>query len=162
MYDQPGFHNIQPGNTYTIDLQFLGRLVDTSSGVALAMQTWSVSGQLTAPTVALVDAPQGLQPGDRLLGVRLGRNLANDGPEVHVLIARPHGAPRLDPHAVKVTLVDAQGQPVTAAEPVTHEVGGQRGLTATILHRLLPGQATPVKATLDVGGQVSEMAIAAD
>jgi hypothetical protein len=161
-YDQPGFRNIQPGNTYTIDLQFLGQLVDTSSGATLASRTWSVSGQLTAPTVALVDAPLGLQPDDRLVGVRLGRNLANEGLEVHVVIARPHGAPRLDPHAVKVTLVDAEGQPVTAAEPVTHEVGGQRGLTATLLHRLLPGQATPVKATLDIGGQVSQMAIAAD
>jgi hypothetical protein len=107
-----------------------------------------------------VDAPQGLQPSDRLIGLRLSRNLADDGPEVHVLIARVHGSPRLDPNAVKVALVDAEGQPVAAAEPVAHEVGGQRGTTATIIHRLLPGQATPVKATLDIDGRVSEAAIA--
>lgn len=161
-YDQPGFHNIQPGNTYTIDLQFQGQLIDTAVGVTLATRNWSVEGQLTAPTVDLMDAAQGLQPSDRLIGVRLSRNLANDGPEVQVLIARVHGSPRLDPNAVKVALVDAEGQAVSAAEPVTHEVGGQRETTATIVHRLLPGQATPAKATLEVAGQVSEMAIAAD
>jgi uncharacterized repeat protein (TIGR01451 family) len=161
-YDQPGFHNIRPGYTYSIALQFQGQLVDTAVGATLATQSWSVEGQLAAPTVDLVDPLQGLQPSDRLVGVRLARNLANGGLEVHVLIARVHGSPQLDPNAVKVALVDVGGRPVTAAEPVAHEVGGQRGTTATLLHRLLPGQATPVKATLDIGGQVSEIAIAAD
>ncbi len=161
-YDQPGFHNIRPGYTYSIALQFQGQLVDTAVGATLATQNWSVEGQLAAPTVDLMDTPQGLQPSDRLVGVRLSRNLANNGPEVHVLIARVHGSPQLDPNAVKVTLVDAEGQAVTAAAPVAHEVGGPRGTTATLLHRLLPGQTTPVKATLDIGGQVSEMTIATD
>ncbi|WP_029916787.1 hypothetical protein [Caulobacter sp. UNC358MFTsu5.1] len=161
MFDQPGFRNIQPGFTYTVDLQFQGQLVDTAANVVLATRNWTVAGMLTAPTVAMVDAPRGLQPSDRLIGARLGRNLTNDSPEVHLLIARVHGSPRLDPNAVKVTLVDAQGGSVTAAEPEVHEVGGQRGTTASIVHRLLPGQAIPVKATLDVDGQVTEMAIEA-
>lgn len=165
MFDQPGFRNIHPGFTYTINLEFQGQLVDTTSSpynpTVLATRNWTVVGTLTAPTVEMMDAPQGLQLSDRLIGARLSRNLTNDGPEVHLLIARVHGSPRLDPNAVKVTLVDAQGGAVTAAEPEAHEVGGQRGTTASIVHRLLPGQAIPVKATLDIDGQVTEMAIEA-
>ncbi len=165
MFDQPGFRNIHPGFTYTVNLEFQGQLIDTTVSAVwptvLVTRNWTVAGTLTAPTVEMMDAPQGLQPSDRLIGARLSRNLTNDGPEVHLLIARVHGSPRLDPNVVKVTLVDAQGGSVTAAEPEVHEVGGQRGTTASIVHRVLPGQAIPVKATLDIDGQVTEMAIEA-
>jgi hypothetical protein len=165
MYDQPGFTNLFHGATYVIDLQFRGELVDTAAGVTLAIRSWSVEGTIVAPSPSapmhMVEVAKGFQASDRLVGVHLSHNLADGGPEVHVVIARAWGSPRLDPNAVKVTLVDAEGQPVTAAEPAAHEVGGKRGTTATIVHRLLPGQATPVKATFDIGGQLSEMAIAA-
>ena len=160
MYDQPGFVNLASGNTYSVYLQFQGQLVDTATGATLAAQAWSVEGQMMAPE-RMVDTLHDFQPSDRLVGVHLSRNLADDGPEVHVVIARAPGSPRLDPNAVKLTLVDAKGQPVATAEPAAHEVGGHRGTTASIVHHLLSGQGTPVKATLDIGGQVTELAIAA-
>ncbi|KQY92517.1 hypothetical protein ASD21_14065 [Caulobacter sp. Root1455] len=162
MYDQPGFRNMAPGNTYVIDLRFQGSLVDTAAGVTLASHTWTVSGQTVAPRPLMPDEPQGFQSSDRLVGVRQSANLASGVSEVHVLIARRDGSPRLDPTAVKVAVVDAAGQPLAVGEPVVHEVGGQRGTTATIVHRLLPGQAAPAKATLDIDGQVTEMAIAGE
>lgn len=162
MFDQPGFTNLQAEATYVIDLQFQGKLIDTTTveGAPLAVNTWSVQGQSASQT-RVADKPQGLQPTDRLAGVRLSRNLSDGAPEVHVLIARAWGSPRLDPDAVKVTLVDAQAGAVAVGEPAVHEVGGKRGTTASIVHRVLPGQAIPVKATLDIDGQITEMAIEA-
>jgi hypothetical protein len=46
MKDAPGFYTVIAARTYTLNLTFEGRLIDTRSGAQLASKTWTVVGQM--------------------------------------------------------------------------------------------------------------------
>lgn len=149
MQDAPGFRNVTPGMTYRIALSFQGRLIDTSTNATLVSQIWTVNGLTTVPEQLSAAAAVGMTADDRVLAVQSTHNHDSGRPEVHVIVKRAPGNPPLSPTAVPLLLHDARGGVVTTGRPVTHEVGGLRHSTATIVYPLEQSARTPVRATVD-------------
>ncbi len=151
MKDAPGFSNVRSGVHYSMQLDFKADLIDTVSGADLATRQWTTNGSVTVPTLKTASAAAGLQEDDRIVGVRLTRNIKTNAPEVHVVVLRKPGQPALRPDAVGVSLKDAQGATVpTNAKPVVHEVGGRNSATASIVFTLREGSNLP--ATAEISG----------
>jgi hypothetical protein len=151
MNDMPGFSNIQSGKTYNVDLSFEGKLIDTSrGGVVLASGAWTVSGSTTVAKIR-VSASVGLTASDKIVGVHRTQNSQSGATELHIVITRPAGQPRLDASGIKLTLIDAAGARAPQLQrPEVYEVGSRRRSTVSIVYTLAPGLAAPVKAELMV------------
>ncbi len=160
MSDSPGFTNLQPATNYSVELYFKGELIDVSAPSAqpLSSKAWTVIGQATTPTRSLTDTTTvppagGLQPGDRIYGAHLSKNLDDGSSEVHLVIIRPTGAPALDAAKVPVELKDGAGQRVRIAGSVAHEIVGHGRSTATLVFTLKQNGQTPVE--LEIQGDLT-------
>lgn len=165
MSDTPGFSNLQPSTTYSIELYFKGELIDvTAPAPPLVSKSWTVIGQTTTPAKKVTDTTttvsEGLQPGDRIFGAHLSKNLDDGSSEVHLVIIRPNGAPPLDAAKVPVELKDGAGQRVRIAGSVAHEIAGKGRSTATLVYTLKQNARTPVEVELQ-GDRVLRLAISA-
>lgn len=151
MYDAPGFSNVSPGHTYSIDLSFEGKLVNTAqNGAVLISNSWTSSGSIVANVHSTL-AAVGLQRLDRIVGAFFTHNASTGVPELHIVISRKAGSPPLDARAFAVTMMDAAGRRVKPPKPpVVHEVGNLSRVTASVIYALPPGQWTPLRVDLAV------------
>lgn len=163
MSDSPGFSNVQPSTTYSIELYFKGELIDvTAPSPPLISKAWTVIGQTTTPAKKLADTTTslagGLQAGDRIVGAHLSKNLDDGSSEVHLVVIRPSGAPALDAAQVPIEIKDGAGQRVRIAGSVAHEITGKGRSTATLVYTLKQNARTPVELEIQ-GDRVLRLAI---
>jgi len=161
MYDAPGFNNVRPRDNYTVDLSFVGKLINTSNNTDLVVRTWTVigNGSLLAATRAtpgtsgaLEQIPPeiGLTDKDRLFSVDMTENLDTGAPELHVVIQRPVDSAPLSPKALTVALSDAGRNAVDfpLGVPKVYEVGSRSGVTTTLVYELPDDAPLPKLATV--------------
>lgn len=153
MSDAPGFSSVTRGKTYSLDLTFQGKLIDTSRGGAvLVTQNWTTTGsQLVAETTAS-QAPVGLAATDKIVGAHHRKNVESGAAELHILVARPAGLPPLDVSGVTLALFDAAGHSIKPppAPPSVYEVGSRQRSTVSIVYTLAAGTAPPTVAQLAI------------
>ncbi|KRR23330.1 hypothetical protein CQ14_32435 [Bradyrhizobium lablabi] len=157
MYDAPGFSNISKGKTYSVDLSFEGRLINTApGGTILISKTWTTTGSVVTMEPPAVASTTSLQAADKIVGVHLTHNSESGAPELHVVVTRPTGLPPLDAAAITLVMVDAAGhraKPSRTAD--VHEIGNRARATASFVYTLGPGEITPASVEMTVhGGQV--------
>lgn len=153
--DSPGFSNVTPGMTYTIELSFQASLIDVSSSVPLATADWTIVGQtVTSPSLSS-PRTEGLQPDDRVLAVHAACNLDHGGQQIHVVIGRRPGSPPLDAGAVTLVLRDEHGEPIAFGDAVVHEVAIGARATASIVFDCPDGaRAATGEVTVDAGALI--------
>jgi hypothetical protein len=157
MYDEPGFHSVVKGTSYSIALDFKGQLINTAAGGAVLQEKlWSVTGSTVVPakaeaTVAAVK----LMETDKIVMAFNTQNADSGAPEFHLIISRPVGRPPLDPASLGLTLQDASGQSVQpSAPPAVHEVAGRVRSTANVVFPLAPSANAPAMTHLAVNGAI--------
>lgn len=153
MSDAPGFSNVTRGKTYSLDLAFQGKLIDTSRGGAvLVSKDWTTTGsQLVAETTAS-QPPVSLAANDKIVGAHHKQNVESGAMELHIVVARPAGLPPLDVSGMTLSLTDAAGHSIKppSAPPSVYEVGSKRRSTVSIVYTLAAGAAPPARAQLAI------------
>jgi hypothetical protein len=161
MHNAPGFSNVRAGVTYTVDLSFIGRLIDTaSSGRTIGQQNWNVVGTATARAQPEAMAAVSLAAFDQILMAHHTRNDESGVAELHIVISRPADQPPLDPMSLGLTVQDGGGQALAfSSAPVVHEIGGRGRTTANVVHTLAHGSNTPAQMHLAGSGGPVTMAV---
>jgi hypothetical protein len=157
MNDAPGFNNVRARDNYTVDLSFVGKLINTSNNTDLVSRTWTVIGSgsslaasLTTPGMNVASLEVGLTDNDRLFSVDMTENLDTGAPELHVVIQRPFDSAPLSPEALTIALPDAEGHAgdFPLGVPKVYEVGGRSGVTTSLVYALPEDAPVPTLATV--------------
>lgn len=153
MTDAPGFPAMVSGNSYVINLSFVGTLISLSLGTTLAIKAWTVEGTAVGPALTTALPPSvSLRPEDKVIGVHRSRNSLSKAEEVHLVIARKPGSAPLNTSATRLALFDAEGEPVPCGPGQAHDVVGKGRQTTTVVFPLPLVSKTPVTADLSANG----------